>query len=82
LPHATPGEGAPSHSLKTHLAFGDAQTVAMLDPAVIADKEVQPLHRTEMSGLWRLSGQYGLFMWITGPVISDRAGEHDKSGHI
>ncbi len=35
--------------INTHLAFGDAQTQAMLDPAGIADKDYQALHWTEMS---------------------------------
>jgi hypothetical protein len=35
--------------INTHLAFGDAQTDAMLDPAGIADKDYQGLHWTEMS---------------------------------
>jgi hypothetical protein len=33
------GEDAPTHSLNTHLAFSDAQTQAMLDPAAGADKD-------------------------------------------
>jgi hypothetical protein len=36
---ALDGENAPTQSLNTHLAFGDAQTVAMLDPAASADKD-------------------------------------------
>ena len=46
---ATDGEDAPTKPLNTHLAFGDAQTVAMLDLAAGAYKESRVLHRTEMS---------------------------------
>ena len=46
---AIDGEGAPMNLINTHLAFGDAQTVAMLDPAGFADKDYEPLHRTDMS---------------------------------
>ena len=38
VPGADGGEDAPTLLINTHLAFGDAQTVAMLDPATLADK--------------------------------------------
>jgi hypothetical protein len=46
---AIDGEVAPMNLINTHLAFGDAQTVAMLDPAGFADKDYEALHRTDMS---------------------------------
>jgi hypothetical protein len=46
---AIDGEDAPMNLINTHLAFGDAQTVAMLDPAGFADKDYEALHRTDMS---------------------------------
>jgi len=46
---ACDGEDAPKPLINTHLAFGDAQSVAMLDPVTFAYKHLRPLHRTEMS---------------------------------
>jgi hypothetical protein len=43
------GEDAPTLSINTHLAFGDAQTVAMLNLGRTSDKAKRPLYRTEMS---------------------------------
>lgn len=40
---------APTQWINRHLAFGDAQTVAMLNLARSPDKTRRPLHRTEMS---------------------------------
>jgi hypothetical protein len=42
---------APTQLITTHLAFGDAQTVAMLNLCLSPDKTEQSLHRTEMSGV-------------------------------
>jgi hypothetical protein len=39
IPGTENGESGPRRWGMTHLAFGDAQTVAMLDPAGVADKE-------------------------------------------
>lgn len=42
---------APTQLITTHLAFGDAQTVAMLNLRLSPYKTEQSLHRTEMSGV-------------------------------
>jgi hypothetical protein len=38
IPGAVDGEDVPKLLINTHLAFGDAQTVAMLDLPRLADK--------------------------------------------
>ena len=66
------GEVTPMSLINTHLAFGDAQTVAMLDPAGFADKDYEVLHRTDMSYGSARNRPFSSLGRNEVPVISDR----------
>jgi hypothetical protein len=70
---------APTQLITTHLAFGDAQTVAMLNLWLSPYKTEQSLHRTEMSGVIAFHMLNPGICRTSLPATSDRSGLAEKA---